>query len=856
MRTRLKPNYLLLTIGFAFLWAAVNLIFIISQIYSLNNSFIVDTSTALQSLKSVYFSKPFLNTVPSGSYLSVHASEFLFILLPAFSLLQNFVSLYIIQLIITYSASVPIFLLAKRLFSDERSAFFLALVYIFFPYTSNNPFELLTLFVGLIIFSFYFLETKHYIAFSISFLLALSTMEFATLIGVSIGLYLLFICLLKVYKENRLSSNFIMRVKITVISFFRGLVSSNNAKLAVILIVASSIFYAVDSNIITYFSLGSHHITDNLNDLGVGIFPTLPSKIESYIQINSPTIFLSFLDPLALLELPWIIASGASSFAPYWSPSIYYSSYLIPFIVVSAIYGLKRLSDLAKDKKSRTKMLRFLSGLTLLISILLLVSTSLIPMEQGLSVTQTSNGFKIAQLAALIPPNESVHTGVSELPIVSAQAWNTWIYGSEQNYTLFNSSNGEPYNLSGNSLVAASGSYVLFSKNYEGSPKFNNFYVTGTLPSSSVFQPYTSNTNIFLPPGNYTLNLNISYSTIPIYKNTVNSGNYSLISLPENYAIIQPFSVDSPTNLTSINVPGHMYPGYYILQSMITKNMSASSEIAQDSVGRNQYNTQSLMFTYTNTFLLPNTTYYFWLWSSGVPGGLYIPAANNVTSGHSDTVIIYNGSGYDDYGYYFTSYSNLSRNDYGLTFTLVGSTENTSNLKVFPTSFLVAFGENVFNLSLLGPVNSEFRIHNSFPQSAGLTISSPFLNGDLARLSFTIVSESFVTSHRGGGVGTLLIWFLIIFLIFGVIALLSFLWTPIKKNRKIFNASKYTLCLSTLIFYILFGIFYYTDHFIIDILKALGALMLASLFLTLLYGNTLQYDEKNMDSVLSLTKRD
>ena len=851
MRVHLKTNYLLLTIGFAFLWSAVNFIFIISQIYSLNNSFIVDTSTALQSLKSVYFSKPFLNTVPSGSYFSVHASEFLFILLPGFTLFQSFVSLYIIQLVITYSASVPIFLLAKRLFNDDRSAFFLAMVYIFFPYTNNNPFELLTLFMGLIIFSFYFLETRHYIAFSISFLLALSTMEFAPLIGVSIGLYLLLIYLLKIYKGNLSASNFLRRIKATFTEFFRGFISSNTAKIAVVLIVASAIFYVIDSNIISYFSFGGHHVTENLDSFGSGIFPTIPSKLGSYMELNSPTLFLSFLDPLALLELPWIIASGATSFAPYWSPSVYYDSYLIPFIVISAIYGLKRLSNLVKDKNSRTKLLRVLSGLTLLISIVLLVSTTLIPMDQGLSNTQTNKGVEVAQLASLIPPNESVYTGANELPIVSAHAWNTWIYGPERNYTLFNSLNGEPYNLSGNSLVAASGSYVLFSKNYERAPRFNDFYVSGALPSASAFQQYSSNANLFLPPGNYTLNLNVNYTPSRTVKYIVNSGNYSLIPLPENYAIVQPFTVNSTINLAYLNVPAEMYPGYYILQSMITKNMSVSSAVGQDSVGRNQYNTPSLTFSYTNTVLYPNITYYFWLWSSGVPGGLYVPLTANTTFGHSDTALIYNGTGYDSYGYYFASYSNLSKTDYGFTFTLVGTSVNSSVSKTYPTSLTISFGGSMFNATLIQSINSTYTIYTTTSHPFAFEVYSPFLNGAIEGVTFAIFSNTFVALNHGLGFNSLYLWFALVFLIFGIIVLVSYRLAPIKKSREIYKISKYILSISTLIFFIVFGIFYYVNYFVLNILKFLSILMFISLFITLLHGDCF-LEEEEKDSILSI----
>jgi hypothetical protein len=502
-----------------------------------------------------------------------------------------------------------------------------------------------------------------------------------------------------------------------------------------------------------------------------------------------------------------------------------------------------------KDKNSRTKLLRVLSGLTLLISIVLLVSTTLIPMDQGFSNTQTNKGIEVAQLASLIPPNESVYTGANELPIVSAQAWNTWIYGPERNYTLFNSIDGEPYNLSNNSLVAASGSYVLFSKNYEGPPRFNNFYVSGTLPSISAFQPYHSSTNVFLPSGNYTLSLNVNYTPSSIVKFSVNSGNSSLIPLPENYAIIQPFKVDSPTDIGSINVPGQMFPGYYVIQSMITKNMSTGSMISQDSVSRNEYNTPSLTFSYANTLLYPNTTYYFWLWSSGVPGGLYVPVTNNVTSGNSEMALIYNGTGYDGYGYYFSSYSNLSKNEYGLAFTLVGSSENSSVSRTYPTSLTIIFGGSVFNATLLAPRNFTYNIYTTTSHSSGFAILSPFLNGAIEGITFEIFSHTYVALNLGLGFNLLYLSFVFVFLVFGIIVLASLLRTPIKKSKRIHRISKYILWLSTMIFFTAFSIFYYLDYFVLNLLDVLSLLMLVSLILTLIHGEYLNGEDKS-DSIL------
>ena len=79
----------------------------------------------------------------------------------------------------------------------------MAIVFLLNPYIHDNPFETLTLFMGFIIYSYYFFDAKRYIAFAITFLLALSTMEFNPVIGGFFGLYLI---LLFLYDKIKISS--------------------------------------------------------------------------------------------------------------------------------------------------------------------------------------------------------------------------------------------------------------------------------------------------------------------------------------------------------------------------------------------------------------------------------------------------------------------------------------------------------------------------------------------------------------------------------------------------------------------------------------------------------------------------
>lgn len=842
MKFHKNVNYFMLTVAFTVLWGSIDFLYIAIQIFSLRNSSIVDTSTAFQSLGSFFSSKPFLNTDPGGSYFSVHASEFLYLLLQAVSLKFSSLSLYAVQTVLTFGAAIPLFLIARNHLRDERSAFFIAIAYLFFPYTQTNVFELLTLFLGLIIFSFYFLETRHFIAFIITFLLSLSTMEFAPLLGVSVGLYLLLVYFLRVKKSSSGSGNLFRLLVDKIWVFLTHIRSNHGAQLGMLIGVVSIVFYIIDSHIILFFSSGTHAITSNLASTGGNLLPTLSSKVESFFQLNSPFAFISFFDPIWLLELPWAIASGITSFGPYWEPGVYYDTYLIPFIVMSAIFGISRLSSFFNDTQSRKKFTRYITALILVISVVSMVSISIVPMAQNIQTSTTYKGNDVAQLAALIPQNAGVFTGSNEMPIVSAHSWNTWIFGSPRPYTLFNASNGPPYNLSGSGFLGASGSYLLYSSNYTGLPKFNNLEVMDSLAGASL-EPISDSTSIFLPPGNYQLNASFDYSSASIVKAEIGKGNMSRAFMLERYVVMQPFTVTTPVNLSEISVPATMYPGYYILQSEITVGNNPGKVVAQDSIGRNEYNTPSLQFSFSGQELLPNVTYYFWLWSSGDPGGLYIPLTSGNSSSHASMATIYSGSGTDSYGYYFDSYTNLTNLNKSLEFTIISSSVENKGI-VYPSHVMLSIGGMQRNITLTNSNYFTSTVEQNTSSEFVLAASSSFLNGTIKGIAITITSETVLGEGHNQGI-PILFWLIAIFSLFAFLIVISFTDIFIPESRRISNISRWLMGLSFLLFYSVLAYFYYSGSFNFTILRVLVSLELISLFSFLIFGNHLRTSDQD-----------
>jgi len=837
-----KINYFYLLITFTLLWILINLWYIVYNVYNLKNGGIIDTTTSLQSLLSSFYHKPFVNTVPGGSYFSVHASEILFLILPFFIIFHNFISLYVIQSIIIYSASIPLYLLGRRKLKSDKVAFIMALVYLFNPYIHDNPFETLTLFMGIVIYSYYFFDSKRYLAFIITFIIALSTMEFNPIIGGMFGLYLLLLYLydkidvsklkimIKNYKNRTYWADFINSMQNHRTYLFFG----------IFIIILSISFFYLDKYLILYFSSGHHPITSNiagsnississiLNGLKVG----LPSKINYLIYLNAPFLFLSLLDPISIMELPWFFAYSISNFSGYWSIYVYYDSYIIPFAAIASILGLKKIHDMLEGTKNNEKIIGRIAYLALFVTIILLLSNVIVPMVMNPPTPVSANDYGVNQLAQLIPGNAAVYTGTNELPIVSSHAYNTWFYGPDKQYALFNITH-PPFSMKGYNFVAASGSYALYEAGYTGKPKFNYINVPG---KSSSYEPGTSlsynlTKNIMLPPSNYNISLNVNYVGADYI--TQNKNANKTLFLNDTKALIYPFTVNNTKSLNKVLVNSAMTYGYYILQAMITTSfndstVNRSSILSYQNFGQNQYNYPNLEdFSFNNVQLKAGQTYYLWLWSSGDPGGLTF-SMENTPHTPSYVASIYNGSGTDSYGYTFSHLNNVTKLYESPKVTFFYTTSQAFNTT---THAYILNGKSLSEFNFSTDSSFNFNINGSAP----VIIKSNTINGTLA-MTYSIVSTSGHTTinplmeHP--------------YIVLGILFISSILLYPIMpfivENKDILNFKliKITLILSLMMFYILFGLYYFR---LISIslfdFRILGVIITISLFLFILRLN-------------------
>lgn len=613
-RFRVRINYLLILIAITYTWIVLDSLYNITSIYNLsNNLWVMDSVTFVQSMNSAIFSHlPFLNNIPGGSFFGVHASPILYVLLPFYSISSGFGILYIIQAIILYSPAIALYLIARKKFGNDLNAFLIAFSYLFSIAIFTSTFEVLSLFAGFFIFAYYFYSEKKIVPFFLFFLLSLSTMEFAPILGGMFGLVLI----IEKLKKKEIKILFLERNYRILKNYLFG----------VILIVISVAFFLMDSQMIAYFSSSTHAIIQGLygtnpfsaSSIIQGLMTNTGSKIGYIVNINYPYLFISFLDPIALMQIPWYLAIWISVF-PYFSA--YYESYTFPFVVIGAISGLSRIGKLTINKKLLIRIF------TLLILIAMVVSWIASPTFSMPSPVSQS-GLGAMQVVSVIPANASVCSDIYSYPIVSSQAWNTTTSGTPRNYTVFSADNGPPCSLNGYGLYAASGTYLAYEKNFISPPIINNFYYESTTKTLSVVgAPSSYYVSLYLPKGNFEVSANlVQKSALGI--ETLNSGTSVMQFMPVTEEAIQEFTVNKTTYADYIIIDIQSNYGYYGFSAKLMTTMNPNSTpIASTSFYNYATNVNYIQLEGPFT-LNPGITYYLWVGTYGYPGGISIPIAH------------------------------------------------------------------------------------------------------------------------------------------------------------------------------------------------------------------------------------
>jgi hypothetical protein len=315
------------------------------------------------------------------------------------------------------------------------------------------------------------------------FVLSLSTIEFAPVIGVFVAVY-----------------GFILLAK-------RQLPRTKKALEYVILILALSalfLFIALESK--SFFNSYTSPVPTTLQQFPLN--PTellnlvsydMESKLLYIITLFGPLAFLPFLAPEALvMALPWFAAAFISTYPYYHNIYYHYNGFVIPFIFIALIWSLKRLNF-----HQARKILQLFLVCSAIFGLLLTVGSEAFMDRYFPPPNDRSDA--INRILPLVPSNASILTQNDIFPHVSSRA-EAYMYlptftDVSVDYILVDTTSGWYYwmpDVSGDRIppkpyieqvfengtyrvIASTGGLFLLKKGYSGEP--------------IIFDPYSSRFN-------------------------------------------------------------------------------------------------------------------------------------------------------------------------------------------------------------------------------------------------------------------------------------------------------------------------------------------------------------------------
>jgi uncharacterized membrane protein len=272
--------------------------------------------------------------------MAIHNDLVMVLLAPFYFIYLGPETIILIQVIIVALGAIPIYLLCKTILKSKYLGIIIGFAYLTYPPLQRAnifDFHSVLLATSFILFMFYFFTYKKYWMAFIFFLLSIFSKE---QIPLTTGLFSL-IMILYAYKEKDKKKLFFSYL------FF---------SLSIFWFIASIWF------IIPYFRQGQHFALSRYESLGKGPtgvikgFLTKPLLIinlifnkENYsylFLLLAPVSFFSIFSPLCLIiAAPEFLINFLSNHWQMRGIDHHYTAVIIPFIFISAIYGIRRILE-------------------------------------------------------------------------------------------------------------------------------------------------------------------------------------------------------------------------------------------------------------------------------------------------------------------------------------------------------------------------------------------------------------------------------------------------------------------------------------------------------------------------------
>ena len=352
------------------------------------------------------------NDGSQGPRLTDHFEPIFALVSLSFLMYDDVKAILILQTVVIALGALPVFWLARDELESEVAGLVFAAVYLLFPAlqaANMTEFHAVPLAVSPLLFAFHYTHEKDWPKAWLFSILAMSAKEEITLLVFMLGLYALLV------QRERLMG---------------GLLA----------LVSLAWFGLATFVIIPHFSTTAETIyTQRYTGLGgsfKSIVLTLLTKpwVVAGLLLNGPRLaylggllasvgFLSLFDPpTLLLSAPLYLANALSDYPLMYSGELHYSAPVVPFFVVSAIYGAKRLVGwletlVPKAAKAATMNTFRIGSKTLVLLWLLLCSLGyqrlrgFTPLGPNFNVPRLTPHHRLLQrFAAQIPPDAVLST--------------------------------------------------------------------------------------------------------------------------------------------------------------------------------------------------------------------------------------------------------------------------------------------------------------------------------------------------------------------------------------------------------------------------------------------------------------
>jgi len=402
-------------------------------------------STTLNTGKLFYYT-PELFVNQTGSYFGLHFSPIMFLLLPVYAVYQTPETLLVFQSFVVALGALPLYYFTRHSLNSKVAAVSFSLIYLLYPPLQGaNWFDFhVQTFLPLFLFSgMYYFEKEKWVKYFFFIFLALTIAESVSITIVFVGLY----GLLKFRKIffNTLKQRVLLDKKILI----------------PLLTIAFAVAWYLLSKWIqsTFFPINPtfadfYHRVDWWSVLGIrGDAIGMPLYVilnplraiqaltyDAYLKLLfvllliGSLLFLPLRSSIILISLSWLVPALLSNYTPFYIMGVHYPLYVIPFIFLAAVDGMRKQYQAGK----LTTLSGQIKNLLILVLIFTLFASPISPL------VQTSGGYlpsfstytlpsvgdhesTLQNIINLVPSNASILTQNNIFPHF-AQRSNAYVY--------------------------------------------------------------------------------------------------------------------------------------------------------------------------------------------------------------------------------------------------------------------------------------------------------------------------------------------------------------------------------------------------------------------------------------------